>query len=472
MDKQDFSYQPKSAWEIYQSPEQIKQMQQLATKYINFLTTCKTERETIAYIRKVLEDAGFSLGFKGHRGFKVLQDKCLFAIKRGKGKLAKGINLLASHADTPRLDLKQRPLIEQANLVQAKTHYYGGIRKYQWLARPLALHGSIFLENGEVLDLRLGESESDPVFTIADLLPHLASKHNEKKISDAFEAEKLNAILAHNPLAKDSKGKKKEHSEEQKDEGKKKDSVKIALLQLLHKQYQIKEEDLISAELQIVPAGPAKFVGLDRSLIGGYGQDDRICVFCSLEAFLSSEQADRASAIIFWDKEEIGSDGATGASSKFLEFCLEEVKEAWAENISFGEMAMQMQAISADVQAALDPDFQDVHDLNNVARLGYGPCFSKFTGSRGKYGASEADAAYFAKIRAAFNKQNIPWQVAETGKVDVGGGGTVALFLAAYAMNVIDCGTAVLSMHSPFEIASVSDLFATTNAYKCFLEQV
>ena len=335
-----------------------------------------------------------------------------------------------------------------------------GGRKYQWLARPLALHGVVVRGDGSVIEVTIGEKAGEPVFCIADLLPHLAQKQVTQPVSDAFEAEKLNIILGHSPKAA-GKGKKEDAPKE---------AIKTQLLEILHKKYGITEEDLITAELQAVPAGPARFVGFDKALVGGYGQDDRICVFTALEALLDAEATGRSMAVIFWDKEEIGSDGATGAASRFLQYCVEDLTRAWAPNVPASRVFMETRALSADVQAALDPDFQEVHEKQNAAQMGYGPCFSKFTGSRGKYGASEADAEFFGALRNLYNSKNIPWQAAELGRVDHGGGGTVALFLAAYGMHVIDLGPAVLSMHSPFELASCADLHATVRAYRAFLE--
>ncbi|MBQ3058763.1 MAG: aminopeptidase [Desulfovibrio sp.] len=456
-------YNAVNAWETYAAPEHRKAMEELTKRYTVFLSHCKTERETIAYVRDRLTEAGFNEKWN-HATHCVLRDlrgKALFAARRGKNPLAQGLSLIAAHVDTPRLDFKQRPLIEQPGVAQAKTHYYGGIRKYQWLARPLALHGVIVREDGERIPVSIGEQKDEPVFCIADLLPHLAQKQNQQIVSDAFEAEKLNIILSHSPG---------ETPRKQDDKDTPKEPLKAHLLELLHQKYGIREEDLITAELQAVPAGPATLVGLDRSLVGGYGQDDRICVFTALEALLDANAGGANMAIILWDKEEIGSDGATGASSRFFEYCVEDLTHAWEPETPSRHVLLNSCALSADVTAALDPDFPEVHEKQNAAQLGYGPCFAKFTGSRGKYGASEADAEFFARLRSLYNAKGIPWQTAELGKVDLGGGGTVALFLAAYGMQVIDLGPALLSMHSPFELSSCADIYATLQAYKAFFE--
>ena len=457
--EKSLAYKPKSIWENADSKTR-KEMEALAQRYIEFLTRCKTERETVEYVRQRLAENGYSEDFSGERVMRSLRGKAIFAARKGALPLSQGLSLLAAHADTPRLDFKQRPLIEQPGVAQAKTHYYGGIRKYQWLARPLALHGVIVRENGETVTVTIGEKPGEPVFCIADLLPHLAQKQVTQPVSEAFEGEKLNIILAHS-TPKAGKPAKADAP---------KDPIKTQLLELLHKKYGICEEDFITAELQAVPAGPARFVGFDKAMIGGYGQDDRICVFTALEALLEAEATGRSMAVIFWDKEEIGSDGATGAASRFMQYCVEDLARAWDKNLPSSHVLLETRALSADVSAALDPDFQEVHEKQNAAQLGYGPVFSKFTGSRGKYGASEADAEFFGALRGLFNGKGIAWQAAELGKVDHGGGGTVALFLAAYGMQVIDLGPAILSMHSPFELASSADLFATKQAFRAFLE--
>ncbi len=464
--KQDsLTYTPQCCWERYASTaEEKKQLMKLAKRYVAFLSRCKTERETVDYALEVLTKQGYSQGVQETSALLPFRNKTLFVAKKGRLPLSEGIHLISAHTDTPRLDFKQRPFIEQPTVAQAKTHYYGGIRKYQWLARPLALHGVVVRSDGSIVNVVLGEETHEPVFTIADLLPHLAQKHVTQTISEGFEAEKLNIILAHSP--KDKEKNKKDDQEAAKDE---KDAIKAHVLQILHEKYNICEEDFISAELQAVPAGPARFVGLDKALVGGYGQDDRICVFAALEAFLAVEKPEHTTALILWDKEEIGSDGATGASSRFLQYCLEDCREAWQKEAKLGHILLQTKALSADVAAPLDPDWQEVHEKQNAALLGYGPVFSKFTGSRGKYGASDADAELVAFMRGLFNAKKIPWQMAECGKVDLGGGGTVALFLAAYGIQVIDCGPAVLSMHSPFELSSCADLWATVEAYTAFL---
>jgi len=455
----------RNCWEVYAKPSEIKAMEALAARYMHFLSTCKTERETIDYCMEALKNAGFGENArKSGLYMRSLHGKCLFVAARGTASLEKGLRLVCAHSDSPRLDLKQRPLQEQCNVGQAKTQYYGGIRKYQWFARPLALHGVVVKENGQTVKVVIGEQPDEPVFTISDLLPHLAKNQAEQPLAKAFEAERMNIVLGHQPLKK-GKGKKTDEKPEDKS------PVKAHILALLHKKYGIVEEDLYSAELQAVPAGPARHVGLDRALIGGYGQDDRVCVFIALEALLESLKTPQANTrcLMFWDKEEIGSEGATGAKSRFFEYCVQHLISQWEPGASFAEVMLAAKALSADVHPSIDPDWQELHEKMNSALVGNGPCFCKYTGHRGKYDANDANPEYIGWLRQLLNAQNIPWQMAQLGKVDGGGGGTVAMHLASYGMSVIDCGPPILSMHSPFELASKMDIYATTLAFTAFL---
>ncbi len=457
-------FTPKNSWDVYAGETDAAAMEALAERYIDFLSRCKTERETIAYAQERLAQAGVAPGLSKKSCMVSLNGKALFFARKGKAPLAEGFRLICAHADTPRLDLKQHPVQEQCQVAQAKTHYYGGIRKYQWLARPLALHGVVVRENGQVIPVVIGEDASDPVFTIADLLPHLAAGQANTPLSKAFEGEKLNIVIGHQPAAK----KYGSGGKPGKEVG---DRVKAHLLTLLQERYGIVEEDLFSAELQVVPAGPARFVGLDRALIGSYGQDDRICVFAALEAFLAGGKAPaHTQCVMLWDKEEIGSEGSTGAKSRFFEYCVRDMLEAWDPGTRFSTAMLAARALSADVHAAMDPDWQDLHEKLNAALLGNGPCFCKFTGHRGKYEANDAHPEYVGWLRGLLNKQGIPWQMAELGKVDGGGGGTVAMHLAAYGMDVIDCGPPILGMHSPFEISSIMDVYASLLAFKAFFQ--
>ncbi len=447
-------YEVKSVWEQTDAKKQ-KLMHDFAKKYMKFISENKTERECVAAALKRLREAGFCSDFENGKYVAVLHNKSLFAIRKGKKDIAEGFRLITAHSDSPRLDFKQNPILESIGIAQAKTHYYGGILKYQWLARPLALHGVVVKKNGETVKIVIGEKAGDPVFTISDLLPHLAKEHVAQTVTKAFEAEKLNVVIGHIPLSK--KGKDKQEN-----------PIKMQVLQLLHKEFGIVEEDLLSAEIQVVPAGEARFVGLDSGLVGGYGQDDRICVYTALEAFLEVENPEYTTALMLWDKEEIGSEGTTGASSRFFEYCVQDSIRAWSADLTMRTVMLASKAISADVHAAIDPDWQELHEKQNSSTIGHGPTLCKFTGSGGKYGANDAHPEYVAWLRNIFSEKEIPWQMAALGKVDHGGGGTVALFLAVYGMNTIDMGPSLLGMHSPFELSSVADIYYTKEAYKVF----
>ncbi|MBI9079296.1 MAG: aminopeptidase [Pseudodesulfovibrio sp.] len=457
--KKNLEYEPKSAWKVYSSGKDIKAMDTMAANYLKFLSECKTERLVMDYVRKRVEKAGFVDDLRAPLAFRFNRNKTCFLARKGRRPLSEGFRLVGAHCDCPRLDLKQRPLYEDTDICLAQTHYYGGIRKYQWLTIPLALHGTVVQKDGKEITICIGEDPKDPVFTITDLLPHLAYKEVVKKVSDAFDAEKLNLVFGQSPVVN---GKN--------DDEDIKEPVKRKVLEILNKRYGIDESDFFSAEMQAVPAGPARFVGLDQSIIGGYGQDDRSSVFCALEAMLEEPEPEYAQIVLFWDKEEIGSEGATGAKSYFFEYCMEELAEAWEPGARLSKIFMNGSALSADVSAAMDPDHKDVYEPLNAARLGYGPCFNKFTGHRGKVGANDAHPDYIAWLRRIFDDAGIPWHMSELGKVDAGGGGTVAKFLAVYGMDVIDVGVPVLSMHSPFELASKADIYACTLAFREFLK--
>jgi aspartyl aminopeptidase len=430
-------------------------------EYQGFLNTAKTEREAVKLIEETALKNGFSSNPPSKQPIKMMrtfQEKSIALSISGRKPLGEGINLVVSHLDSPRLDLKQNPLYEEVDLAFMKTHYYGGIKKFQWLTRPLAIHGRIIRSDSTTLDIIVGEDDSDPVFSVADILPHLARKvQYDKKVSDAFVAEKLNLMVGSLPFGdKDTK-----------------ERFKLAILSFLNEKFGLVEEDFISAELEVVPAGTARDVGWDRGLTGGYGQDDRACAFSSLKAILDIKNPQRTALVLFFDKEEIGSDGATGAKSRFLESILADLMVAHGKDPLYHEIhnvLMNSRALSGDVNGGLDPDFQDVHEKRNAAQLGYGLCLTKFTGSGGKYGANDANAEYVGWIRNLFNKKGVVWQTGELGKVDEGGGGTVARFLAPYGMQVIDCGPPVLSMHSPFEIAHKGDIYMTYKGFRAFLE--
>ena len=451
---------PKLVWDAIAKREK-KKIFDFDKGYQDFLNKAKTEREAVNVISDIALENGFSLNPPGTypiRMIKAFQGKSIALSTSGKKPISEGINLIVSHLDSPRLDLKQNPLYEEVDLAFMKTHYYGGIKKFQWLTRPLAIHGKVIRSDGSSLDIVVGEDDADPVFTVADILPHLAKKvQSDKKVSDAFVAEKLNLMVGSLPFGdKDTK-----------------DRFRLAILNLLNERFGLVEEDFISAELEVVPAGKARDVGWDRGLTGAYGQDDRSCVFTSLKAVIDIKNPKKTTLALFVDKEEIGSDGATGAKSRFLESVLADLMIANGKEPLYHEIQkilMNSRAISADVNGALDPDFQDVHEKRNAARLGYGICLVKFTGSGGKYGANDANAEYVGWLRNLFNEKKVVWQTGELGKVDEGGGGTIAKFLASYGMQIVDCGPAVLSMHSPFEITHKGDIYMTYKGYRAFLE--
>ena len=453
---------PQLVWDLVK-PGEKKKIFEFAERYKGFLDAAKTEREGVQAIEAFAKKNGFkdiSKGGSGKKFYKINKNKGIALAVLGKSPLSSGINFIASHIDSPRLDLKQNPLYEEVDLAFLKTHYYGGIKKYQWLARPLAIHGTVLKKDGSALNLHIGETRNDPVFTIADLLPHLSHKlQSDKKVSEAFEGEKLNVLVGSLPLGDDET----------------KERFKLAVLEYLFSAYGVIEEDLMSAEIEIVPAGRARDVGLDRGLVGAYGQDDRSCAYASMEALGGVETPERAAVALFMDKEEIGSDGSTGAKSRFLEDFVSDLFEVAGQEASAKTLRsclMKSRALSADANAALDPDYQEVHEKRNAARIGYGVCITKFTGSRGKYGSSDANAEYVADIRRLFNENKVVWQTGEIGKVDEGGGGTIAKFLAVYGMEVLDCGTPILSMHSPLEIASKADIYMTYKAYDAFFNKI
>ncbi|MCP4722345.1 MAG: aminopeptidase [Desulfobacteraceae bacterium] len=434
--------------------------------YKDFLNSAKTEREAADKIAALARDRGFVdidklLAKKTTRSspkkvFRIFKDKTIAMAVLGQEKISAGTRIIASHIDSPRLDLKQNPIYEDLSMGLMKTHYYGGIRKYHWLSIPLALHGSIIKANGEKMDIIIGEAIDDPVFTVTDLLPHLAGKlQGNKKISEVFDGEKLNLIAGSLPLGSESV----------------KERFKLGILHLLNDKYNIIEEDFISAEIEAVPAGSARDIGFDRSMVGAYGQDDRICAFTSLEALFDTPSPKKTAIALFFDKEEIGSEGSGGAKSSFLEDFISDLlflnKEA-TDNRSLRKTLINSQCLSADVNAAMDPDFKEVHEKLNAPRLGFGICLTKFTGVGGKSGSNDASAEFVGRIRTLFNRNKIAWQTGELGKIDEGGGGTVAKFLATFGMDVLDCGPAILSMHSPFEVAGKADVYMTYKGYRAF----
>lgn len=440
---------------------EIKASDTFNAGYIDFLSQVKTEREAVEYICQLAQG----------KGFKALQD--LTAIKAGdkilinfKSKVAalaiigqepleNGVNLLASHIDSPRLDLKPRPAYEADGMAMLKTHYYGGIKKYQWLAMPLALHGVVVKKDGQIINIQIGEKPEDPVFTIADLLPHLAKDQMEKKMSEAISGESLNALVASRPL-------------NDKDD----EAIKARAMSILKEQYDIEEDDFTSAELQFVPAYSAREVGLDRSLVGAYGQDDRVSAYASLMAALEVEKPLKTALCLFVDKEEIGSSGNTGLQSLIIENLVAELmhKAGSSDYYSLRKALAASSALSADVNAAVDPNHPEVFEKMNCSFLSQGVVVTKYTGSRGKYDSNDANPEFLARIRKLFDDAGVVWQVGELGKVDIGGGGTVAQYMARYGMEVVDCGVALLGMHSPFEVASKADVYMSYKGYKAFMQ--
>lgn len=457
---EQLKYTRQNVWEQVNDSER-QEILQFNEDYKQFLTTCKTERICVQEIIKIAAAQGFifieqSTGLKP--GDKVMinnRGKALMLAVIGRQGLQNGVSLIGSHADAPRLDLKPQPLFEESGMAYFKTHYYGGIKKYQWLARPLALYGIVCLQNGQVVNISIGDRPGDPVFNINDLLPHLAKDQMERKLSEAVEGEQLNINIGGIPLK----------------DGEKDNCVKLAILNLLYQNYGIIEEDLISAELEVVPAGPAYDVGLDRSMVGAYGQDDRVSVYTSLRAILETVNPQRTAVALFADKEEIGSTGNTGMNGSFLPDAISEIGamlDPKFNGITLRRVMGKSIALSADVTVGLDPNFEGVLEKNNAAHIGCGVVLTKYTGARGKNSTNDANAEFVALVRSLFNKNKVVWQTGELGKVDKGGGGTIAHMIAELGFEVIDCGVALLSMHSPFEIASKADVFEAYRGYKAF----
>ena len=455
----------KNAWKAY-SDEQITELEEVNKSYREFLTVGKTERECVKEIIKQAEATGYQSlqSFmeqgralqKGDKIYAVCMNKSVAMFQIGEQPLEQGMNILGAHIDSPRLDVKQNPLYEDSDMAYLDTHYYGGIKKYQWVTLPLAIHGVVVKKNGETVDICIGEKEDDPVFCVTDLLIHLAGTQMEKKAAKVIEGEKLDLLIGSMPL---------------KDE--EKDAVKANVLKLLQDQYGMEEEDFISAELEIVPAGAARELGVDRSMIMSYGQDDRVCAYTSLAAMLEAKDLVKTACCLLVDKEEIGSVGATGMQSHFFENTVAEIMNAMGgfSEISLRRCLASSRMLSSDVSAGFDPTFESAFDKKNAAIFGEGMVFNKFTGSRGKSGSNDANAEYMAAIRKIMDDAEITYQTAELGKVDVGGGGTIAYILSLYGMEVIDCGVAVLNMHAPWEVTSKADIYETKKGYVAFLKE-
>lgn len=456
----------KEAWKKYSS-EKKQQVMEFAETYRRFISDCKTERECVDEIKKQALQAGFedmqeviASGKKLQPGDRVFADnkgKSMALYIIGRQPMEQGLNILGAHIDSPRLDLKQNPLYEDTNLALLDTHYYGGVKKYQWVALPLALHGVVARKDGTKAVVNIGEKPEDPVFGVSDLLIHLAGTQMEKKGAKVIEGEDLNVLVGSMPLENADKETK--------------ETVKANILALLSEYYQIEEEDFLSAEIEVVPAGAARDYGFDRSMIMGYGHDDRVCAYPSFAAMLNVEIPERTSACLLVDKEEIGSVGATGMQSRFFENMTAEVMNACG---NYSDLALRRclensRALSSDVSAAFDPNYPSVMEKKNSAYFGHGVVFNKYTGARGKSGSNDASAEYMAGIRNLMEENEVCYQTAELGKVDQGGGGTIAYILGNYNMLVIDSGVAVLNMHAPWEIISKADLYEAKHCYEAFL---
>ncbi|OOM81658.1 putative M18 family aminopeptidase 1 [Clostridium puniceum] len=459
-DKKDLN---KNAWNKYSSKE-VEEIFEFCEGYKNFMSKCKTERECVSEVIKL----AIAEGYKDIEDFikekKKLQpgDK-VFANNKGKtialfiignDPMEKGLKILGAHIDSPRLDLKQNPLYEDSELSLLDTHYYGGIKKYQWVTLPLALHGVVVKKDGTVIDICIGEDDNDPVVGVSDLLIHLASEQMGKKGDKVVEGEDLNVLVGSMPL-----------------KGEEKDAVKANILKILKEKYDFEEEDFLSAEIEIVPAGKARDYGLDRSMVMAYGHDDRVCSYTSLLAMFDIKETDKTCCCLLVDKEEVGSIGATGMQSRFFENIVAEIIDSVEgySDLKLRRCLSNSKMLSSDVSAAFDPNYPSVMEKKNAAFFGRGMVFNKYTGARGKSGCNDANAEYMAELRSIMEKHDVSIQTAELGKVDVGGGGTIAYILAQYNMEVIDCGVALHNMHSPWEVASKVDIFETMKGYRAFL---
>lgn len=455
----------KNAWVKYDD-EKVKEIFSFSDKYKSFISTCKTERECVKESIRLAESIGYrnlediiknNETLKcGDKVYANNKDKNIALFVIGSEPIEKGLKILGAHIDSPRLDLKQNPLYEEGELALLDTHYYGGIKKYQWVTLPLALHGVVAKKDGTLIDICIGEDENDPVVGISDLLVHLAGEQMGKKADKVVEGEDLNVLVGSIPLKEDEK-----------------EAVKANILKILKEKYDFEEEDFLSAEIEIVPAGKARDYGLDRSMIMGYGHDDRVCAYTSLAAMLDIENVDKTCCTLLVDKEEVGSNGATGMHSKFFENIVAELidRVEGYNDLKLRRCLTNSKMLSSDVSAAFDPNYPSVMEKKNSAYFGHGIVFNKYTGARGKSGCNDANAEYMAELRSIMEKHDVSFQTAELGKVDAGGGGTIAYILANYNMEVIDSGVAVQNMHSPWEIVSKVDVYETMKGYRAFLKE-
>ena len=456
----------KNAWNTYGKRE-ISELEELNSNYIDFLSDCKTERECVKETVRQAREKGYkSLEEviekgqplkQGDKVYAVCMNKTVALFNIGKIPMEQGMNILGAHIDSPRMDIKQNPLYESNNMAYLDTHYYGGIKKYQWVTLPLAIHGVVVKKDGTKVEVNIGEKDTDPVFCVTDLLIHLAGQQMEKNAAKVIEGENLDILVGSIPL-----------------EDKEKDAVKEGIIGILKNTYEMEEEDFMSAELEVVPAGRAREMGFDRSMIMAYGQDDKVCAYTSLAAMLETDKIDKTACCLLVDKEEIGSVGATGMQSKFFENTVAELLNL---NGDYNELKLKRclahsRMLSSDVNAAFDPLYSDVFKNNSSSFLGSGVVFNKFTGSRGKSGSNDANAEYLAVLRNIMDNHNVHFQMSELGKVDAGGGGTIAYIMSLYGMEVIDCGVAVLNMHAPWEVTSKADIYETYKCYKAFLKNV
>ena len=456
----------KNVWNSY-SEEQLKEVEAFAREYMDFLDAGKTERECVDTLVNLIEKEGYvelnallESGSKikpGDKIYAVNMNQCLVMYQIGKKPMKEGMNILGAHIDSPRLDVKQNPVYEDSSIAYLDTHYYGGVKKYQWVAIPLSLHGVVVKKDGTTVEINVGDNEDDPVFFVSDLLVHLAGEQMEKKASKVIEGEALDLIVGNIPV-----------------KDKDKDAVTAGVLNILKESYGIEEQDFLSAELEIVPAGKAREAGFDRSMILAYGQDDRVCAYTSARAVLevAGEVTDRTACCILVDKEEIGSVGATGMQSRFFENMTAELMELMGEysELNLRRCLSNSTMLSSDVSAGYDPSYASCFEKKNSAFMGDGMVFNKFTGVRGKSGSNDANAEYMAHIREIMDSSDVVFQTAELGKVDVGGGGTIAYIMANYGMEVIDSGVAVLNMHAPYEVTSKADVYEAVKGYRAFLK--
>jgi len=456
--KEKLFYTKKHTAELLSQAE-IDKAYDFCEGYRRFLDYAKTERRAVDFATKVLEENGFvpfekNKEYKaGDKVYKINRKKAIIAAVIGKKGLGEGVKIAAAHIDSPRLDLKQVPVYEDSEIAYFKTHYYGGIRKYQWPTIPLALYGTMVKSDGSVIDIAIGDNENDPVFCISDLLPHLAQSYAKKPMAEAVDGESLNLIVGSIPF-KDDKASEK---------------VKLNVLNILFEKYGITEADFLSAELEAVPAFSCRDIGFDRSLLGSYGHDDRVCAYPALMAGVDCTEPEFTTVTVLTDKEEIGSEGNTGLNSSYLEYFIADLCEPYKLNVR--DVLSKSECISADVNAGFDPNFAEVFERKNASFVNYGVVVTKYTGARGKSDSSDASAEYMGKIRNLFDKENVIWQTGELGKVDIGGGGTVAKYIAGLDVDVVDVGVPVLSMHAPYEIVSKLDVYMTYKAVLAFYNQ-